>query len=286
MNSEADIYKDSLDESQFYVLCDFIRKNSGINISGSKKILLESRIRRRLKVLGIKGFADYMEFLFSSDGIKSETINLIDVVTTNKTDFFREFDHFTFLEKKVIPDILKFNQKQASVWSVACSSGEEPYSIIITFLETMELYNGFIDFLVLGTDISTMMLEKAKNAIYPEESSINIKAELLRKYFLRGKEENINLVKISKRVRERLILKRLNLIDEYYDIEGKFDVIFCRNVLIYFSKEDQGRIVKRILRHLNYNGYIFLGHSEVVNVSDFNIKRVSPSIYKSLEISS
>ncbi|MCS7215512.1 MAG: hypothetical protein NZ826_05085 [Thermodesulfovibrio sp.] len=280
----VDFFKETLSEKDFKILSSFIEKECGIQMPPSKKILLESRLRKRLRALGFNNFKDYINFVFNSNDGRYEIVNLIDVVTTNKTEFFREKAHFDFLLKEGLPNLLPLIEDKGiiKVWSAACSSGEEPYSILITLSEFAEVNKEIRDFYVLGTDICTRMLEKAREAIYPMSSVENIPFEILKKYFLKSKDKSLGLVKVIRELREKLHLKRLNLMDEVYDIKDSFHIVFCRNVLIYFSKENQIKIIKKLIRHLITKGYLILGHSETVLDSSLALKRVGPSIFLKL----
>ncbi|MCX8083514.1 MAG: protein-glutamate O-methyltransferase CheR [Calditerrivibrio sp.] len=276
-----DIYKEQLSPKQFEVLRNFIESHCGIKMPDTKKIMLESRIRKRLRALGISSFREYLDYVFNSKEGEDEVINLIDVVTTNKTEFFRENDHFVFLQEKALPYLIEKLGRISllKVWSAACSSGEEPYTILITLSEFCEKNDMILDFQVLGTDISTAVLKKAKEAVYPMQSVSTIPLTLLKKYFLRSKDPSKQLVKVIKPLREKLILKRLNFMDKIYDIEGKFHIIFCRNALIYFSKTDQHEIVRKLTNYLIDGGFLFLGHSETIQDGSLPLKRVGPSTY-------
>lgn len=279
---KVDLFREKLSDREFKILSQFIESYCGIQMPPTKRILLESRIRRRLRALGLRSFREYVDFVFNSKDGKYEVVNLIDVVTTNKTEFFREKAHFDFLINKGLPSLLPIVEDTAGVvkiWSAACSSGEEPYTILITLAEFAERNSAIRDFYVLGTDICTKMLERAKEAVYPLSAVEGIPQSLLRKYFLKGKNNAAGLVKVCKELRERLKLKRLNLMDEQYDINDIFHVIFCRNVLIYFSKENQNKIIRKLLRYLKVGGYLILGHSETVFDTTLPIERVSPSIF-------
>lgn len=280
-NIKLEIFKERLSDRDFKLLSDFIENHCGIQMPSSKKIMLESRLRKRLRALGLKSFKEYIDFVFKSDEGKYEVVNLIDVVTTNKTEFFRERAHFDFLMREGLPELKPLIEDRGiiKVWSAASSSGEEPYTILITLAEFAEKNKYIKDFFVLGTDICTQMLERARNAVYPMSTVENIPREILKKYFLKSKDRNLGLVKVVKELRERLYLKRLNLMDEIYDIKESFHIIFCRNVLIYFSKENQRKIVGKLIKHLIPKGYLILGHSETIFDTTLNLKRVGPSIF-------
>lgn len=280
--TKIDLFKEKLSDREFKILSQFIESYCGIQMPPAKKVLLESRIRRRLRALGFQNFKQYIDFVFNSKDGKYEVVNLIDVVTTNKTEFFRERAHFDFLMNKGLPSLLPSIEESrgiAKVWSAASSSGEEPYTILITLAEFAEKNKSVRDFYVLGTDICTKMLERAREAVYPMSAVKNIPTHLLKKYFLKGKNNAAGLVKVCRELREKLELKRLNLMDENYDIKDYFHVIFCRNVLIYFSKENQNKIIRKLIRNLKSGGYLILGHSETVFDHSLPIERVGPSIF-------
>jgi chemotaxis protein methyltransferase CheR len=280
-----DIYKDTLTNKQFELLKNFIESYCGIKMPESKKLLLESRIRKRLKALNFSSFKEYLDYVFNSSDGKNEIVNLINVVTTNKTDFFRENDHFDFLKEKAIPYFInRYGAiKTFKAWSAACSSGEEPYSILITLSEAKQQHPQLSDFYVLGTDISTAMLEKAAKAIYPYASIEQIPQHILKKYFLKSKDHSRKFVRIVKDLREKLVLKRQNFKDERYDIDEQFHVIFCRNALIYFEKNDQTEIIRKLSRHLLTGGFLFLGHSESIQDKSLPFEKVWNTIYRKVD---
>lgn len=281
MSSQIDIYTDHLSEKQFNLIRDFVEGIVGIKMPSTKKIMIESRIRKRLKTLNIGSFSEYLDYVFKSQEDSQEAENLIDVITTNKTEFFREFDHFLFLKKSILPELVKSGNKIIRIWSAACSSGEEVYSIAITISEFIESQTQFLDFSILGTDISNEMLNKSLNAIYKTDSIQNIPKNLLQKYFLKSKDPIKDVVRITKRLRDKTTFKRLNFMDTLYHLES-FDVIFCRNALIYFDASTQLNIIQKLTNHLHNNGYLLLGHSENIGDNELNLKRIGASIYKKI----
>ena len=272
------IYAAKLSDAEFEKLSNFIYKGYGIKMPPVKKIMLQSRLQKRLKALKIYSFKDYVNYVFSKEG-EGEIIHMMDVVSTNKTDFFREPAHFDFLKQTVLPGCIQNNIRSLKVWSAGCSSGQEVYTLAIVISEFLEKNPGF-DFHILGTDISTQVLKKAYNAVYPEQDVAMIPLETKRKYMLKSKDPKKKLIRIIPALRKKTSYKRLNFMDENYPINEKYDIIFCRNVLIYFDRETQEKVINRLCRHLKPNGYFFLGHSESITNIEVPLQQVKPTIFR------
>jgi chemotaxis protein methyltransferase CheR len=269
----------TLDSRNFRRLSDFITREFGIKMPEAKKIMLQSRLHKRLKELGFSNFTDYIDYLFSKEGISEEVIHMIDVVSTNKTDFFRENVHFDFLLDTLLPDLSPPGRKcHLKFWSAGCSSGEEPYTLAIVLSEYQHKNPG-TDFLIYATDISTRMLKTAQQAIYKEERTENIPLHIKMKYFLRSKNREEKNVRIISGLREKVAFSRLNLVDEYYSTPFLFDVVFCRNVLIYFDREVQEKILLKLCSRIRTDGYLFLGHSESIAGMTLPLRHVQPTIF-------
>lgn len=281
--SRGDWFKITLSSNEFGVLARFIEEHCGIRMPSSKKIMLESRLRKRLKELDIPSFKAYIEHVFSADGLESELIHMVDAVTTNKTDFFREPQHFDFLVKSALPELIdRFGsgvKNPLAVWSAGCSSGEEPYTLTIVLSEVAARVRGF-DFFILATDISTRVLSKAARAIYDEERIAPVPMDLRKKYLLRSKDRSKRMVRIVPELRAKVRFRRLNFMDADFGLREPMDVIFCRNVFIYFDRETQERILNMFCKHLIPGGYVFLGHSESINGLDTPLIQVAPSAYR------
>ena len=205
---------------------------------------------------------------------------MIDVVSTNKTDFFREPIHFEFLKSVALGNLTKSTTSPLKIWSAGCSSGEEPYTIAMVINEFLGS-GSTKDFSILGTDISTSILKKAVNAIYTEERVSGIPLELKKQYFLRSKDSDKQLVRIVPKVRSKVKFQRLNFMDpDYPSVPMDFDIVFCRNVLIYFDKPTQERVINRLCAHLKPGGYFFLGHSESIMDMKVPLKQIKPTIYQ------
>ncbi len=275
----ADFHYDSLSDRDFNRLSSFIVHEYGIKMPPVKKVLLQSRLQRRLKALSFKSFRDYVDYVLSPKGQEEEVIHMMDVVSTNKTDFFREPLHFEYLAKTILPQMItKMPNVHLKLWSAGCSSGEEPYTLAIILSEFVkETRNA--DFSILATDISTRMLKIAVEGIYNEDKIKVIPENLKKKYFLRSKNRNEKKVRIIPELRNKIIFRRLNLISDRYQLFEKYDIIFCRNVLIYFEREIQYEILRRLCMFLKTNGYLFLGHSESIIGFDLPLKTLMPTVF-------
>ncbi|MDW3193433.1 MAG: CheR family methyltransferase [Cytophagales bacterium] len=208
---------------------------------------------------------------------------MMDKVSTNKTDFFREPAHFDFLNQHVFPKYAKANGtfRPLKIWSSACSSGEEVYSIAITIEEYNQRHCAF-NYSIAGTDISNEILKKAINGVYPHGAIKDIPLHLREKYFLRSKDRSLEKVRIVPKIRQKTAFSRLNLMRPYYGEDQKYDVIFCRNVMIYFNKKTQEEVLKKQCSTLRKGGYFFLGHSESITGMKAPLKQVYPTIYQKL----
>jgi len=273
-----------LGPGEFDRLSQFISAHCGIKMPPGKKTLLESRLQKRLRTLGLASFRDYCDFLFKSPESAGELVLMIDAVTTNKTDFFREPVHFSFLTETVLPEFAQDRRpndgQQFKVWSAGCSSGEEPYTLAIVLSEFAAANPGF-PFFITATDISTRVLDKAKVGIYDEGQIAVIPYALKQRYFMRSKDRDKGLVRVTPALRSLIQFQRLNLMDERYKfIEGSLDAIFCRNVMIYFDRETQQNLLARFCRYIKTNGYLFLGHSETIHGFDLPLVRIASTIYR------
>ncbi len=271
----------------FRRLSEFIEAELGIKMPDAKKTMLESRLQKRLRILGLKSFSEYCDYLFSNEGVESELVHTIDMVTTNKTDFFREPEHFDYLMQEVLPEMVKSQgsgvARRFMVWSAGCSTGEEPYTLAMVLNEFADRYPGLgFQYTVLATDISSRVLEVAKRGIYPEERITPIPMPLRKKYLLRGKGSNNGLVRIVPELRALVKFRRLNFMEEDFGMREPLDSIFCRNVFIYFDKPTQERLLDRFCRHTVPGGYIFIGMSETLSGMNLPLSRVNPSIYKKI----
>lgn len=273
------IYKAELTQSDFNRLGKFIINEFGIKMPPEKKTMLQSRLQKRLRALKMNNFKDYLKYLFSNDGMTNEVIHMIDVVSTNKTDFFRESAHFDYMKTEALPTIIGKNKmRNIKMWSAGCSSGEEPYTMAITTSEFLSNNTG-VTYSILATDISTSVLKTAYNAIYNEERINEIPLHIKRKYFLRSKNREEMKVKLINDIRNKVTFKRQNFLELNNLASPEYHIIFCRNALIYFDRPTQLKILKSLCNSLYKGGYLFLGHSESITDLDLPIKNTIPSTY-------
>ena len=279
----ADKFSSVLSYREFSRLSEFIHDSCGIKITPAKRVMLESRLAKRLKSLGIHAFRDYFDYLFSPQGMQNELVHMIDVVTTNKTDFFRESAHFSYLAKKAVPELISLYdagiRRTFNIWSAGCSTGEEPYTIAIVLNELTEKYRGF-RYMVLATDISTKVLDIARVGIYGKDKVEPIPDVLKKKYILKGKNSQEGMVKVVSELRAMVKFRRLNFMEGDFGMREPMDIIFCRNVIIYFDKPAQEKLLKRFSGHLVPGGYIFMGHSETLQGMDLPLVPVAPTVYR------
>ena len=278
----ANQFQATMTDTVFQRLSVFIKAQCGIELPPSKKIMLEGRIRKRLHNLGMNSFENYCHYLFSPEGVESELSHMLDVVTTNKTDFFREPGHFEYLTKSALPDLIKLYGTPAKcfrVWSAACSTGEEPFTLAMTLSEFAQTHPGF-QYDILATDISNQVLERAREGIYEHDKIEPIPLELRKKYLLKSKDHNKKIIKFVDEVRNHITFKRLNLMDSSFHINELMDAIFCRNVMIYFDRENQEKLINRFYRQLIPGGYLFMGHSETLTGMKTTFSYVAATVYK------
>lgn len=278
------ITKATLSDEQFQKIANFIQTNVGIKMPEQKRIMVQSRLYSRLKELQIDNFDDYISYAFQKNAQGDEEIALmINVITTNLTSFFRENPHFEYMTSTALPELSQEFQK-IELWSAACSSGQEPYTLSIVMQEFMRTHkNSFTDFSILATDISSKVLDKAINAVYPMDEVENLSYDLKKRYFLRSKDKTNPLARVNKFTREKVIFERLNFMDDFYPIKTPKNIIFCRNALIYFDKQTQESVIRKLIEHLIPGGYLFLGHSETIFGMDLPLKTVGPTIFKKVD---
>lgn len=283
--NSAEIFSAQLSNKDFDRLSQFIHTSCGIKLPPAKKTMVEGRLRKRLRALGIDSYGKYCDFVFSPAGMDSEYVHMIDVVTTNKTDFFREPEHFDYLSGRVLPELVLSSRpgarKSINVWSAACSTGEEPYTLAMVLSEFAESSPGF-DFSILATDISTAVLEKATLGIYEHDRVIPIPMTLRKKHLLKSRQKERGLVRVTPELRSCVRFRRLNFLEDEYGIEDPMDVVFCRNALIYFDRPTQEKIVGRFVQHMRPGGYLFVGHSESLHGMDLPLAQTATTIYRKL----
>ncbi len=273
----------SLTDKEFSTISHFMETNVGIKMPASKRIMVQSRLMHRLRKLNFTDFSQYLDYVFSQDRSGEELIFMIDNLTTNKTEFFREADHFAYMTNTVLPQKIQENKRSLKIWSAGCSSGEEPYTLSIVMREFMRANPGKIsEYSILATDISTRVLDMASNAVYDESEIADMTTDLKQRYFLKSKDPTKKQVRIKQELRKNVYFKRLNFMDHAYPIGDTFNIIFCRNVLIYFDKPTQEAIISKLLQHLEIGGYLFLGHSETIFAMNLPLKTVAPTVYQKI----
>ena len=263
-----------LDRSQFQEISRIIYHQCGISLKSGKEALVRARLLKRLRALQIRSVKEYMD-LISSDKGRDEIDTLIDVMTTNKTSFFRESAHFDYLTEEILPT---FTHHRLRFWSAACSSGEEPYTLAMVLREAIPAIDQK-DVLILSTDISNQMLETARKGIYSKERLDGIPQAYVQKYFKRCLDGTEQRYRVRSELRKLVRLAPLNLM-QAWPMKGPFNVIFCRNVMIYFDRPTQQRLVNRFWDLLDTGGYLFVGHSEGLSGIRHDFTYMNPAIYK------
>jgi chemotaxis protein methyltransferase CheR len=278
-----DTIKANLKDCDFRRLSSFIHSNYGIKLPKVKKILLEARLMKRLHALGMHSYTEYCDYLFSPEGIRNELMHMIDVVTTNKTDFFREPGHFDYLVQTALPELINSYsataRKKYIIWSAGCSTGEEPYTLAMILNEFADKHHGFY-FSILATDISTRVLERARLGIYREDAAQAVPVALKIKYFMKSRDRSKKIVRVAPELRSLVEFRRLNFMEGDFGLNGPVDVIFCRNVIIYFDSATRERLLSRFHGHLIPGGYLFMGHSETLSGMDVPLVPAGPMVYR------
>ena len=273
-------HEESLSSRDFGRLASFVYAEAGICLGPEKHTMLEGRLRRRLRELRIDSYRHYCEYLFGPEGLKEEKLRFLDAVTTNKTDFFREPGHFDFLLERALPEMLaRAEGRPLRVWSAGCSSGEEPYTLAMLLSEYAESHPGF-RFRILATDLSTRVLAKAELGVYSSEAAEAVPPALRRKYLMRSRDRDSDRVRIVPELRQLVEFRRLNFMDADYQLGEKADAIFCRNVIIYFDRTTQEKILSRLVSWLVPRGYLFVGHSETLHDLNLPVEALGPALYR------
>jgi len=264
-----------LNGHQFDKIIKLLYNVCGIALDERKKILVSSRLQKRLRELELSTFDDYISIL-DKDLNGSELSAMVDALTTNVTGFFRESRHFEIL-KKIVLDRRFEDRQKLRIWSAGCSSGEEAYSLAITICEALGDFS-MADVRILATDISTRMLSAAKSGVYERNDIKNVPLMFIKKYFRQCEHPDPNHFSVREFIRTLISFARLNLIGEW-PMKGQFDFIFCRNVMIYFDRKVMERLLDRFWRQLTHGGYLFIGHSESLTVISHRFKYVCPGVY-------
>lgn len=257
-----------------------IHHQAGIFLPDAKRALVVARLGRRVRDLGLGSFGAYFELV---EADPAEHTRMLDAICTNETRFFREPRQFDFLETDVLPSWKQRGEaglapKRIRVWSAACSTGEEPYSLAMLLRTHFPLEAGWT-VEILASDLSTKVLAAAGEAVWPVERAEDIPPPYRRAYMFRGIRGEEGKMRAQPKIRSMVSFQRINLVDDRYPVDGPFDLIFCRNVLIYFDRETKAAVIDRLTRHLSPTGMLFLGHSETLHSGNHALRHVGPTAY-------
>ena len=271
----------ALSDREFRRFQRLIHGASGIVLSDAKRALIPGRLNRRLRALGMVDFVSYLERVESDE---QERTRMLDCICTNETRFFREPRQFDFLDQEILPRGKALGEsgaipKQIRVWSAACSTGEEAASVAMLLRTHFGTSNGW-SLRILASDLSTRVLDSAREGIWPIERAEDIPADYRRAYMLRGVRSAAGTMRVRPELRDMIDFQQINLIDAAYPIEGRFDLIFCRNVLIYFDNETKAAVIDRMTSHLVPGGLLFLGHAETITATVHGLQHAGPTTYR------
>jgi len=263
-----------LSDAELSRIVRLVYERSGITLHAGKRALVLARLQKRLRAGGFSSFRDYLAHV-ERDASGGEITALLDAIATNHTSFFREPQHFEFLRSTVVPLLATGNIR---IWSAACSSGEEPVTIAITLLDALDARH-HARIRILASDLSTRALTVASCAVYAMERVAGIPLDMLRRHFERGLGAQTGQARVAAHVRRQIEYRCLNFL-EASDLGERFEVIFCRNVMIYFDRDVQQRVVSLLERHLVPGGYLFISHSESLNGTTHGLRWVAPAVYQ------
>ncbi|MER2513423.1 MAG: CheR family methyltransferase [Nitrosomonas ureae] len=254
-NSDSKVREYNFTQTDFERVRKLIYKHAGISLSTGKQNMVYSRLARRLRATGFDSFDEYLDYL--ERGNPEEWEAFTNALTTNLTAFFREQHHFPILERHVEK---RKNRDKIQLWCSASSTGEEPYSMAMAMVQAFKSYTPPVH--ILATDLDTNVLAKAQMGIYPLDKLEKLPKEKLKQFFLKGKGSHDGSARVRPELRNMITFRKLNLLDDNWPIRGPFDAIFCRNVMIYFDKQTQYKILKKFVPLLASDGLLFAGHSE------------------------
>jgi chemotaxis protein methyltransferase CheR len=269
-----------MDDESFARLSSYVTREYGIKLPVNKRSMLESRLNKKVKSLGLDNYKQFLDHIFSEEEKQGDLLHVIDLITTNKTDFFREPEHFKFLSGNFLPAWTEqANRQTMNVWSAGCSSGEEPYTLVMV-LEEFRKRNPAFNYSLLASDVSIRMIQAAFKGVYTLDKIAAISNEMRRAYFLRSKVQS-DLVRVKPEYRKKINYRRINFMDDGFGlIKHDYDIIFCRNVLIYFDKATQERVIRKFAEHLRPGGLLFLGHSESIMGMNVPFRQLRPTVYQ------
>ena len=272
----------NMTDREFRQLRELVYERLGINLTGKKRSMLIGRLQKLLRTSGFKNFQDYYEYLVNDSGMKAMT-ELINRVTTNYSFFYRGKSHFEFFVQAILPEIADSlknrNSRDLRIWTAGCSTGEEPYMLTMLMREFFGNEYGLWDGGILATDISEKVLTFARQGIYPKERTKEVPVQLRNKYF---KKLNDGQMAVNDTIKNEVIFRKFNLINKHYPFKKPFQIIFCRNVMIYFDKQTRDTLLHRFYEKTEPGGYLFVGHSETLGREQTLYKYIMPAIYKRL----
>ena len=267
-----------LSDAEFGRICELVREHSGIALSDAKRQMVYGRLVRRLRALRLSSFADYLQLLERGEPVELQEFT--NAITTNLTSFFRESHHFDYLAQQLLPAMAAREPAagRLRIWSCACSTGEEPYSIAMVLREKQDLFNG-VDAKILATDLDSNVLATAQAGVYPAERLTQMAPWRVKEFFREGTGSLQGAVKVSPALQQLITFKQLNLMHDW-PMRGPFDVIFCRNVVIYFDVETKRRLFQRMAEIQRPGALLFLGHSENLYRLSDQYELVGRTIYR------
>jgi len=276
----------TISEDEFQAFQHLIYTETGIALNDSKRCLLSSRLAKRLRALQLNDYLEYYEYILRRDPDGTEMQEMINCITTNKTDFLREPHHFEFLSTRLFPAIARKaatgGPRKVRIWCAASSHGHEPYSLAMTVREFAPFETSW-DVRILASDIDTNVLSRAEEGVFDVEDLAPVGDLRMRRYFDRGTGRYAGKVRAKRQLRELLTFRQINLIEDVWPIQAKFDAIFCRNVMIYFDLPTQRKVVEHLVRYLKPGGYLMLGHSESIQWSPSPVQPLGNTIFQLAE---
>lgn len=267
----------TITEKEFIQLAGYIKKNYGINLKEEKKMLVIGRLHNELAEHNFESFSQYYQYMISDKSGRAVS-TLINKITTNHTYFMRENNHFDYLREKVLPYLMNtVKERDLRIWSAGCSSGEEAYTLAMILDEFFQKEKLWWDKKLLATDISDRVLDIARKGIYHKEQIIPLPDKWKKDYLKKYNEESFLF---SDKIKNEIIYRKFNLMDNVFPFKKKFHVIFCRNVMIYFDNNTKRELIRKFYDNMDYGGYLFIGHSESLNGENMGFKYVMPSVYR------
>ncbi len=265
-----------ISDQEFRQFSDFIYSACGIKLHDGKREMVKARVGKQVRLRGLSEFKEYFE-LVKSDSSGTEMVNLLNVISTNLTYFFRESKHFDYLQNEVMPEINSNGLRRVRIWSAGCSTGEEPYTLAMVVSEHID--SSITDWKILATDLSTKVLSIGAQGLYGSDRMRGVPVDYQKKYFQKGSKEKSGFYQVRPELKQRIHFGRLNLM-EPFPVKGPFDVIFCRNVMIYFDRPTQEALAKKFHQVIRPGGFFFVGHSESLLGVRHDFAYLGPSIYR------